>query len=72
MLSDKVFAWVSDAEHNKPRLRGNGRDAFGRWKGELITGEGWRKLQDFGLAKGFVPSVASRFGLGLDTSGSYG
>ncbi|CAM1501121.1 Fc.00g102830.m01.CDS01 [Cosmosporella sp. VM-42] len=54
VLSDQVFAWVTDAEHNKPYLKGSGRDAFGNWKGELFTGEGWRELQKFGLAHGFV------------------
>ncbi|KAL6415166.1 putative acyl-CoA dehydrogenase AidB [Ilyonectria robusta] len=54
VLSDKVFAWVTDAEHNKPYLKGSGRDAFGQWRGDLVTGEGWRGLQDFGLAHGIV------------------
>jgi hypothetical protein len=52
VLSDQVFDWVADAERNTPYLRGGGRDAFGKWKGDLVCGEGWRKLQDFGLAKG--------------------
>ena len=51
-LSDHVFAWVTDAERNRPYVKGGGRDAFGRWEGELVTGEGWRKLQEMGLAKG--------------------
>ncbi|KPM37085.1 hypothetical protein AK830_g9503 [Neonectria ditissima] len=54
VLSDQVLAWVTDAEHNKPYLKGSGRDVFGQWKGDLVTGEGWRGLQDFGLAHGFV------------------
>ena len=54
VISDQIFAWVSDAERNTPFLKGSGRDSFGRWKGELVTGEGWRKLQEFGLAKGFA------------------
>ncbi|KAK7419344.1 hypothetical protein QQZ08_010877 [Neonectria magnoliae] len=54
VLSDQVFAWVTDAEHNKPYLKGSGRDVFGQWKGDLVTGEGWRGLQNFGLAHGFV------------------
>ncbi|KAF5003657.1 hypothetical protein FDECE_9800 [Fusarium decemcellulare] len=54
VLSDQVFSWISDAELNKPHLKGSGRDAFGRWKGDLVTGEGWRGLQDFGLSRGIV------------------
>ena len=52
VLSEQVFAWVTDAEHNTPRLKGSGRDSFGHWKGELVTTEGWRNLQAMGLAKG--------------------
>ncbi|KAM0518936.1 hypothetical protein ACHAPE_003926 [Trichoderma viride] len=54
VLTDRIFAWISDAERNKPYLRGSGRSAFGKWKGELVMTEGWRKLQEFGFAKGFV------------------
>ncbi|KAH7149460.1 acyl-CoA dehydrogenase/oxidase [Dactylonectria estremocensis] len=54
VLSDQVFTWITDAEHNKPYLKGSGRDAFGKWKGDLVTGEGWRGLQEFGLAHGIV------------------
>ncbi|KAF7560880.1 hypothetical protein G7046_g3256 [Stylonectria norvegica] len=41
VLSDRVFSWVTDAERNKPYLKGSGRDAFGKWTGELVTGEGF-------------------------------
>ncbi|KAM0256306.1 hypothetical protein ACHAQJ_005072 [Trichoderma viride] len=54
VLSDEVFAWITDAEHNKPYIKGSGRDAFGRLQGELVTGEGWRELQRFGLSRGIV------------------
>ncbi|KAM5352397.1 hypothetical protein ACJ41O_005120 [Fusarium nematophilum] len=54
VLSDQVFAWITDAEQNKPHLKGSGRDVFGQWRGDLVTGEGWRGLQDFGLSHGFV------------------
>jgi hypothetical protein len=54
VLSDQIFTWITDAEHNKPYVKGSGRDAFGKWKGELVTGEGWRNLQDFGLSRGYV------------------
>lgn len=52
VLSDEVFAWVTDAEKNLPYLRGNGRDAFGKPRSELVTSEGWRKLQEFGIERG--------------------
>lgn len=52
VISDQVFAWVTDAERNKPYIKGSGRDALGRWTGELVTGEGWRNLKDFATAKG--------------------
>ncbi|CEI67135.1 hypothetical protein FVEN_g11023 [Fusarium venenatum] len=54
VLSDEVFTWITDAERNKPYLTGSGRDVFGQWKGDLVTGEGWRGLQNFGLSRGFV------------------
>jgi hypothetical protein len=54
VISDRIFDWIVDSERNTPYLRGNGRNAFGKWRGELVVGEGWRKLQEFGLAKGFV------------------
>ncbi|RGP65601.1 acyl- dehydrogenase [Fusarium sporotrichioides] len=54
VLSDEVFAWITDAERNKPYLKGSGRGVFGQWKGDLVTGEGWRGLQNFGLSRGFV------------------
>lgn len=52
VLSDQIFSWITDAELNKPYLKGSGRDVFGQWKGDLVTGEGWRGLQNFGLAHG--------------------
>lgn len=61
VLSDQIFSWVTDSEKNKPYLKGNGRDAFGRPSSELVVGEGWRGLQDFGIKKGIVAT-------GYDTS----
>ncbi|GKT44907.1 acyl-CoA dehydrogenase family member 11 [Colletotrichum spaethianum] len=54
VLSDQVFSWVTDSERHKPYLKGNGRDAFGRPISELVVGEGWRGLQDFGIRNGIV------------------
>jgi len=53
VLSKRIFDWVTDAEKNVPYLRGGGRDAFGRKTSELIVGEGWRKLQEFGIENGY-------------------
>lgn len=55
VISDQVFAWVTDSEKNKPYLKGDGRDSFGKFKGDLVVGEGWRKLQEFGIKKGYAP-----------------
>ncbi|KAG6098202.1 hypothetical protein E4U30_008269 [Claviceps sp. LM220 group G6] len=65
VLSDQVFVWVTDAERNKPYIKGLSRDAFGRWKGDLVTGEGWRNLKDLRITKGMVA-------IGYDTISTYG
>ncbi|KAK3365807.1 hypothetical protein B0T24DRAFT_636834 [Lasiosphaeria ovina] len=54
VLSQDIFDHVTDAEKNQPYLRGNGRDAFGNPKSELVVTEGWKRLQDFGFEKGVV------------------
>ncbi|KAL2015947.1 hypothetical protein VTK56DRAFT_4503 [Thermocarpiscus australiensis] len=54
VLSQHILDWVTDAERNQPYLRGNGRDAFGKPRSELVTTEGWRKLQEFGFQKGVI------------------
>lgn len=65
VLADQIFAWITDAERNKPYLRGAGRDAFGRPCSDLVVGEGWRRLQEFGLRNGFVAA-------GYDTVSEHG
>lgn len=52
VLSDQVFAWVTDAYRNLPYLKGAGRSSFGHATGELVTGEGWRELQKMGISRG--------------------
>jgi hypothetical protein len=52
VLTEQVLDWVTDAERNQPYLRGNGRDAFGKPRSELVVTEGWQKLQEFGFKKG--------------------
>ncbi|OAQ99039.1 hypothetical protein LLEC1_04597 [Akanthomyces lecanii] len=61
VLSDQVFTWVTDAYRNLPYLKGSGRSSFGHHTGELVTGEGWRELQNMGISKGIVAT-------GYDTS----
>ena len=58
VLSREIFSHVTDAERNLPYLKGGGRDAFGKQTSELVTGEGWRKLQAFGIKKGSVAHLA--------------
>jgi len=43
---------VADAEKNVPYLKT--WDTFGKRKDELVTGEGWRKLQEIGIQEGMV------------------
>lgn len=52
VISPQVFEWITDSERNAPYLKGSGRNAFGSWTGDLVTGEGWRELQKFGHKKG--------------------
>lgn len=55
MLQQHVFDWVTDAEKNQPYVAGGGRDAFGRpISTKLVVTEGWRKLQEFSIEKGYV------------------
>ncbi|OAA59071.1 acyl-dehydrogenase domain containing protein [Niveomyces insectorum RCEF 264] len=54
VLAPQIFDYITDAERNLPYLRGSGRDAFGHPTSELVTGEGWRKLQAFGIERGLV------------------
>ena len=54
VLTDQIFALVTDAERNQPYVRGSGRDVFGQRAGELICTEGWRELQNFGITKGWA------------------
>ncbi len=52
VLSPQIFDWITDAERNLPYIRGSGRDAFGKPRSELVVGEGWTRLQEFGFQKG--------------------
>ncbi|EFX01121.1 acyl-dehydrogenase domain containing protein [Grosmannia clavigera kw1407] len=54
VLEPRIFDYITDAERNLPYLRGGGHNAFGRPMSELVTGEGWRSLQAFGIEKGIV------------------
>lgn len=52
VISKKVLDWVTDAERNTPYVKGSGRNSFGQRTDELVTTEGWRKLQELGLKEG--------------------
>ena len=52
VLDPHIFDLITDAERNLPYIRGSGRNAFGRETTELVTGEGWRGLQAFGIERG--------------------
>ncbi|PHH82735.1 hypothetical protein CDD82_4991 [Ophiocordyceps australis] len=54
VLSDVIFSWVTDAERNKPYVKGTGRQVFGQRATELVTSHGWQQLQAFGISKGLV------------------
>ncbi|CAJ2510384.1 Uu.00g050870.m01.CDS01 [Anthostomella pinea] len=57
VLEPQIFAWITDAERNPPHVSGSGKNAFGSPNSspnQLVLSEGWRKLQDFGLEKGFA------------------
>ena len=52
VLSKEILHWVADAEKNPPYLRT--WDTWGKRRDELVTSEGWRNLQDLGIAEGMV------------------
>ena len=52
VLTRRVLNWVADAEKNPPFLRT--WDTWGMRRDELVTSEGWRNLQDMGIAEGMV------------------
>jgi hypothetical protein len=51
-ISERVFNYVADAEKNVPYLKT--WDTFGKRKDELVTSEGWRRLQEIGIQEGMV------------------
>lgn len=54
VLEPHIFDLITDAERNLPYIKGSGRNALGRETTELVTGEGWRGLQKFGIERGIV------------------
>jgi hypothetical protein len=59
VLSKQTLDWVIDSEKNVPYLKGSGRDAFGKRTSELVVGEGWRKLQEYGISQGYVADLTA-------------
>ncbi|KAI1332127.1 very-long-chain acyl-CoA dehydrogenase [Xylariaceae sp. FL0255] len=55
VLKPQIFDWISDAEKNQPYVTGGGRNAFGQpVSSKLVLAEGWRRLQEFNIEKGFA------------------
>lgn len=52
VLSQQMLLWMQNAENHPPTLVL--RDSFGSPRNELVTSEGWRQTQDFGLREGIV------------------
>ena len=52
VLSPKILRHMASAEHDPPHVQHF--DTFGRRVDNLITSEGWRGLQEFGIAEGMV------------------
>ncbi|OBT91975.1 hypothetical protein VE01_09961 [Pseudogymnoascus verrucosus] len=52
VLSKRVLDWVADAERHPPVLKS--WDTFGERRDDLVTSEGWRKLQDLGVQEGII------------------
>jgi hypothetical protein len=52
VLSKRVLDWVADAERHPPVLKS--WDTFGVRRDDLVTSEGWRKLQDLGVQEGII------------------
>ncbi|KAI8626345.1 very-long-chain acyl-CoA dehydrogenase [Xylariaceae sp. FL1651] len=55
VLEPHIFDWVTDAERNQPYVTGGGKNAFGQpVSSKLVVSEGWRRLQEFSIEKGFA------------------
>ena len=52
VLEPKILRWLADAETHPPRAYS--WNIWGKRADELITSEGWRKLQSLGIAEGMV------------------
>lgn len=66
VLSQEIFDAITDSERNLPYLRGSGRDAFGKPRGDsLVVSQGWTALQNFGIENGFGLSSSISLHLSL-------
>ncbi|KAL9046460.1 MAG: hypothetical protein Q9214_000706 [Letrouitia sp. 1 TL-2023] len=52
VLHPRVLRWIADAEAHPPTV--NCWDVWGKREDELVTSEGWRKLQEMGISEGIV------------------
>ncbi|GMK56138.1 hypothetical protein CspeluHIS016_0211940 [Cutaneotrichosporon spelunceum] len=57
VITPEIVSWITNAEHELPYIAGSGFTAFGNPKpNSLVTSDGWKQLQDFGLRAGIVPA----------------
>ena len=52
VLSPKILRWAADAESHPPEV--HTQNSWGHKTNDLVTSEGWRRLQDFGISEGIV------------------
>ncbi|CAK9781810.1 acyl-CoA dehydrogenase [Cutaneotrichosporon oleaginosum] len=55
VITPQIYDWIANAEHDLPYIAGSGFTAFGSPKpNSLVTSDGWKQLQAFGLREGIV------------------
>lgn len=64
VITPQVYGWIANAEHDLPYIAGSGFTAFGNPSpNSLVTSDGWKQLQAFGLREGIV-ATGYEHGLG--------
>ncbi len=55
VITPQIYDWIANAEHDLPYIAGSGFTAFGNPSpNSLVTSDGWKQLQNFGLKEGIV------------------
>lgn len=55
VIAPEIYEWIANAEHDLPYIKGSGFSSFGSPNpNSLVTANGWKQLQNFGLRKGIV------------------